>query len=156
MSVINVLNINFKQGCMKQKCHLISHDARAQKCKRMRSSLSLLCMTIVSREEGFATAVTEGRGAQCVCGRQRTSGRAVTDTLTLCLQSQRVDTLCHNNTERGDRAPERRRLMRPVIVVHVCQMIVFVCPGGGLEGDFEDSVLISTHMLPRWRQMLNC
>lgn len=32
------------------------------------------------------------------------------------------------------------------MAVHMCQIVVFACPGGKLEGRFEDSVLISSHM----------
>ena len=42
----------------------------------------------VSRDKGFTTTVTKGRGARCVCG-----GLRDPDALTQCCQSQRVKTL---------------------------------------------------------------
>lgn len=35
-----------------------------------------------------------------------------------------------SNTERGDWAPERRRLKRPLMAVYMCQIVVFARPGG--------------------------
>ena len=50
-------------------------------------------------------------------------------------------------TQRGVMRPhERRRRKRPLIAVHMCQIVAFACPGGESEGVFEDGGLISAHM----------
>lgn len=38
---------------------------------------------VFSRDDGFSSVVSEGRGALGVCGRQRVSGRAVIDTASV-------------------------------------------------------------------------
>lgn len=62
---------------------------------------SMSCMTTVSRRNKFTTAVMKGRGAQCICGRQRAGSQAVTDTVDSVLSESKgrdpVLAICREN-----------------------------------------------------------
>lgn len=136
-------------------------DMKAKICIP-RLGISMFCMTIFCREEGFATVVTEGRGARRVCGRLRVSVQAVTDSLTQCWQSQRVETPCWPSAEwseapgpvsttgRGGADPNPRKGEETDETSNCCPHVSDCCscsPRGGSEDDFEDNRLTSTHTL---------
>lgn len=51
-------------------------------------SISMLCMTLLSREDGFTTVVIEG---SVPVGRQKASGQAVTNTDSVLTESRGRD-----------------------------------------------------------------
>ena len=102
---------------------------------------------LYSAEKNDSPPLIEGRSAQRVCGRERTTGQALTDPLTTCWRGQKGSRPCAgplrsdvklqvlSATQRGVMRPhERRRRKRPLIAVHMCQIVAFACPGGGIGG----------------------
>lgn len=108
-----------------QATYVALHDTRAQICKRM--GILVLCVTVISRKEGFATVGWEGRCAQSVCG-------PVTHTLSQCWQSQRVETLhralCRVTWSSSLREEETEELPNCCLQVSDC---CFRLPKGRLE-----------------------
>lgn len=147
--------------------YMAFHDTRAWICKPVSLGMSALCMTLLSREERFATVNWGQKCPESLWEREnhrRGSDRPPDYVLT---GSKRVKTLCWpaaewceapglvSNSERGDKAPWKEETEETSNCYPHVSDCCFRLPRGELEGVFEDGGLISAHMLPWRHQSLN-